>query len=116
MLKKNLLVNYLMLDSSSFRRFLEKKSEGVRIDRKEGKAFWDVPTSPSEASYTDFLEFAYSTNTSGDYVYLDRSTAFDIVRRLNWMECRVRSLTRKMRIMALLLAVSSTIAVWGWLT
>ncbi|MEM3712170.1 MAG: hypothetical protein QXR97_01330 [Thermoproteota archaeon] len=101
---------------NNFRRFLEKKSEGIRIDRKEGKAFWDVPASPSETTYTGFLEFAYSTNLSGDYVYLDRSTAFDIVNRLNWMESRIRNLIKRERIMVLMLAISSTIAVLGWLT
>lgn len=117
MLKKNCSLDYSMSDSiNTFRRFLEKKSEGIRIDRKEGKAFWDVPVSPSETTYTGFLEFAYSTNLSGDYVYLDRSTAFDIVNRLNWMESKIRSMVKRERVMALLLIVSSTIAVLGWLT
>ncbi|MDW8034048.1 MAG: hypothetical protein RMI79_03820 [Nitrososphaerota archaeon] len=101
---------------NNFKRFLEKKSDGVRIDRKEGKAFWDMSTSPNETTYTGFLEFAYSTKVSGDYIYLDRSTASDIVSRLNWMESKIKRLIKRERIMALLLAVSSTIAVLGWLT
>ncbi|MEM2261716.1 MAG: hypothetical protein QXR44_06130 [Thermoproteota archaeon] len=99
----------------NFRKFLEKKSRGIRINRKEGKAFWEVSTK-GEATYTGFLEFAYSTKSSGDYVYLDRSTAFDIVNRLNWMESKIRSLIKRERIMILLLIASSTIAVLGWLT
>ncbi|MBO3769757.1 MAG: hypothetical protein QXS51_02395 [Thermoproteota archaeon] len=106
-----------MSDSvNTFRRFLEKKSEGIRIDRKEGKAFWDVPVNSSEANYTGFLEFAYSTNLSGDYVYLDRSTAFEIVNRLNWMESKIKRLVKRERIMILLLSAVLIIAVLGWLT
>ncbi|MEM4609499.1 MAG: hypothetical protein QW190_01220 [Thermoproteota archaeon] len=62
------------------------------------------------------MEFAYSNKTSGDYIYLERSTAFDILDRMNWMERKIKSLTMRLRILFILLTVSMIAAAWGWLS
>lgn len=103
------------MESRSFRKFLEEKSANIKVERQGRRISWDEEVKRDKYSFTGFLEFAYSNKTSGDYIYLDRSTAFDILDRINWMERRIKSLMLRLRILFLLLIVSLAAAAWGWL-
>ncbi|NHV99710.1 MAG: hypothetical protein HA496_08735 [Thaumarchaeota archaeon] len=104
------------MESRSFRKFLEEKSAKIKVERQGQRISWDEEVKKDKHSFTGFLEFAYSNRASGDYIYLDRSTAFDIVDRINWMETRIKRLTIRLKILLLLLIASLLAAVWGWLT
>jgi hypothetical protein len=104
------------LESRSFRKFLEEKSANIKVERQGQRISWDEEVKKDKYSFTGFLEFAYSNKTSGDYIYLDRSTAFDILDRMNWMERKIKSLSIRLKILFLLLMASLLVAAWGWLT
>jgi hypothetical protein len=104
------------LENRSFRKFLEEKSAKIKVERQGQRISWDEEIKKDKYSFTGFLEFAYSNKTSGDYIYLDRSTAFDILDRMNWMERKIKSLGIRLKILFLLLMASLLVAAWGWLT
>jgi len=104
------------LESRSFRKFLEEKSANIKVERQGQRISWDEEVKKDKYSFTGFLEFAYSNKTSGDYIYLDRSTAVDILDRMNWMERKIKSLSIRLKILFLLLMASLLVAAWGWLT
>lgn len=104
------------MESRSFKKFLEEKSANIKVERQGQRISWDEEVKRDKYSFTGFLEFAYSNKTSGDYIYLDRSTAFDILDRMNWMERKIKSLSMRLRILFLLLTVSTIAAAWGWLS
>ncbi|MCX8183208.1 MAG: hypothetical protein N3F08_02120 [Crenarchaeota archaeon] len=103
------------MESKSFKKFLEEKSAKIKVERQGQRISWDEEVKRDKYSFTGFLEFAYSNKTSGDYIYLDRSTAFDILDRINWMDRKIKSLSMRIRILFLLLMVSLIAAAWGWL-
>ncbi|MGQ9596780.1 MAG: hypothetical protein ACUVUS_05215 [Thermoproteota archaeon] len=103
------------MENKSFKKFLEAKSTGVKVERQGGRISWDEEIMKNKRSFTGFLEFAYSDKKSGEFIYLDRSTAFDVLERINWLENKMRSLSRKTKILSILFMVVSLIAVWGWL-
>jgi len=103
------------LENRSFRKFLEEKSAKIKVERQGQRISWDEEIKKDKYSFTGFLEFAYSNKTSGDYIYLDRSTAFDILDRMNWMERKIKSLGIRLKILFLLLMASLLVAAWGWL-
>lgn len=104
------------MENKSFRKFLETKSANTKVERNERRISWDEEIMKEKQAFTGFLEFAYSNKTSGDYVYLDRSTAFDVLDRINWMEKRIKNLDKRVRMLILLLITISIVAAWGWLT
>ncbi|MEM2930362.1 MAG: hypothetical protein QW797_05830 [Thermoproteota archaeon] len=104
------------MESRSFRKFLEEKSANIRVERQGHRISWDEDIKKDKYSFTGFLEFAYSNKTSGDYIYLDRSTAFDVVDRISWMERKIKSLSVRLKILFFLLVISLLVAAWGWLT
>ncbi|MGB9717476.1 MAG: hypothetical protein ACPL4E_03415 [Thermoproteota archaeon] len=104
------------MENRSFRKFLEEKSANIKVERQGQRISWDEEVKKDKYSFTGFLEFAYSNKTSGDYIYLDRSTAFDILDRINWMERKIKSLSMRLKILFLLLMASLLAAAWGWLT
>jgi len=95
---------------------LEEKSANTKVERQGQRISWDEEVRKDKYSFTGFLEFAYSNKASGDYIYLDRSTAFDILDRINWMERKIKSLSMRLKILFLLMAISLIAAAWGWLT
>ena len=95
---------------------MEEKSAKIKVERQGQRISWDEEIKKDKYSFTGFLEFAYSNKTSGDYIYLDRSTAFDILDRMNWMERKIKSLGIRLKILFLLLMASLLVAAWGWLT
>lgn len=103
------------MENRSFRKFLEEKSAKIKVERQGQRISWDEEIKKDKYSFTGFLEFAYSNKTSGDYIYLDRSTAFDILDRMNWMERKIKSLGIRLKILFLLLMASLLVAAWGWL-
>jgi hypothetical protein len=105
-----------MLVNEGFKRFLKEKSANIKVERRGESISWEEDVREHRHSLTSFLEFAYSKKTSGEYVYLDRSTAFDILDRINWMDGRIRSLKKRLKIISLLWLTSLLIAAWGWLT
>jgi hypothetical protein len=115
MFKRSVKKGYSELETKSFRKFLEAKSADTKVERQEGRISWDEDIMKEKQSFTGFLEFAYSNKTSGEYVYLDRSTAFDILDRINWMENRIKKLNKRVKILILLLITVSLVAVGGWL-
>lgn len=104
------------MENRSFRKFLEEKSAKIKVERQGQRISWDEEVKKDKYSFTGFLEFAYSNKTSGDYIYLDRSTAFDILDRIDWMEKKIKSLSMRLKILFLLLMASLLAAAWGWLT
>ena len=94
---------------------MEEKSAKIKVERQGQRISWDEEIKKDKYSFTGFLEFAYSNKTSGDYIYLDRSTAFDILDRMNWMERKIKSLGIRLKILFLLLMASLLVAAWGWL-
>ncbi|MBO3840001.1 MAG: hypothetical protein QXN75_01775 [Thermoproteota archaeon] len=105
-----------MLENESFRRFLKEKSLNIKVGRYGEIISWEESVESGKHSFTGFLEFAYSKKTSGEYIYLDRSTAFDILDRINWMDGKIKSLRKRLRILTLLLLLALMFAAWGWLT
>jgi hypothetical protein len=106
----------MMLENESFKRFLEEKSTNVKVERRGETISWEESVESGKNSFTGFLEFAYSKKTSGEYIYLDRSTAFDILDRINWMDGKIRSMQKRLKILTLLLLITFLFAAWGWLT
>ncbi|MGQ9478701.1 MAG: hypothetical protein ACUVQ0_01605 [Thermoproteota archaeon] len=104
------------MESRSFRRFLERKSAKTKVERYGGRISWEEELRRDKYSFAGFLEFVYSDRKTGDYIYLDRSTAFDVLERMDWMERKIKSLSRKLRILLILLIVVCLAAVGGWLT
>lgn len=103
------------MENKSFRRFLEAKSANTKVKRQRGRIAWEEEIIKSRQSFSSFLEFAYSDKPPGDYIYLDRGTAFDVLDRINWMDKKIKSLSRRMKILFMLLIVISLVAAWGWL-
>ncbi|MEM2941028.1 MAG: hypothetical protein QW304_05705 [Thermoproteota archaeon] len=104
------------MENKSFRKFLEVKSANTKVERQGGRISWDEEIVKGRQSFSSFLEFAYSNKPSGDYIYLDRSTAFDVLDRISWMERRIKKLSIRVKILIALLTVVSLVAAWGWLT
>lgn len=106
----------MMLESESFRKFLKEKSTNIKVERHGETISWEESVESGKHSFTGFLEFAYSKKTSGEYIYLDRSTAFDILDRISWMDRKIRSMQRRLKILTLLLLIILLFTAWGWLT
>lgn len=78
------------MENKSFKKFLEAKSTGVKVERQGGRISWDEEIMKDKRSFIGFLEFAYSDKKSGEFIYLDRSTTFDVLERINWLENKIR--------------------------
>jgi len=94
--------------SNFFERFLEDKSKKVNVRRENEIIAWDEGNEEiiRETKLTHFLDFLYSESTQGNLFYVEKSTALDIIERINWLEENVKKLRNRTKILSLALLLA----------
>jgi hypothetical protein len=106
-------------DSRGFIQYLQEQASRVKHET-EGNVFkWEEdPRDYSETHLksADFLDVMYSEGETSKFVYMDRSTALDIVDRLKWGEAKIKSLNGRLKLMYIVALIFGLIALWGIFT